>query len=76
MAGVRGCNFVEFETGWNLPSVLKRVTRSVHAKHVTGCFVFSAVLLEYRRIGLSGAHSLFSAHRLLGAWCLLDKICL
>ena len=31
---------------------------------------------SYRRIGLSGAHLLFSAHRLLGACCLLDKICL
>ena len=33
---------------------------------------------QYRRIGLhvSGAHSLFSAHYLLGACCLLDKICL
>ena len=30
----------------------------------------------YRRIGLSGAHSLFSTHRLLGAYYLLDKICL
>ena len=25
---------------------------------------------------LSGAHLLFSAHRLLGTYCLLDKICL
>ena len=30
----------------------------------------------YRRIGLSCTHSLFRAHRLLGACCLLDKICL
>ena len=29
-----------------------------------------------RKKGISGAHSLFSTHCLLGACCLLDKICL
>ena len=36
-------------------------------------FCVSCVYPRYRRIGLSGAHSLFSAHRLLGACCLLTK---
>ena len=30
-ARVRACNFVKLETGWNLPPVLKIVTRTGHA---------------------------------------------
>ena len=38
--------------------------------------MLSDPIIKYRRIGLSGTHPLFSAHRFLGACCLLAKICL
>ena len=31
VARVRACNYIKFETGWNLPPVLKIVTCPVHA---------------------------------------------
>ena len=34
------------------------------------------VCVAYRRIGLSGAHRYLSTYSLLGAYGLLDKICL
>ena len=40
VAWVRACNLVKFETGRNLPPVLKIVTHSVHTAHRRTCKPF------------------------------------